>query len=80
MTHIEGAVRHIISYMIHRALLGSIERFFGVLIEHYRALSHLAFPVQKRRSSPLLIGMDFTKFAMELKSAGLGEVDDRSVG
>ena len=22
-------------YMIHRALLGSIERFFGVLIEHY---------------------------------------------
>lgn len=28
-------------YMIHRALLGSIERFFGVLIEHYRG----AFPV-----------------------------------
>ena len=22
-------------YMIHRALLGSMERFFGVLIEHY---------------------------------------------
>ncbi|MFT5170591.1 MAG: threonyl-tRNA synthetase, partial [Candidatus Marinamargulisbacteria bacterium] len=22
-------------YMIHRALLGSIERFFGILIEHY---------------------------------------------
>ena len=22
-------------YMVHRALLGSIERFFGVLIEHY---------------------------------------------
>lgn len=22
-------------YMIHRALLGSLERFFGVLIEHY---------------------------------------------
>ncbi len=28
-------------YMIHRALLGSIERFFGVLIEHYAG----AFPV-----------------------------------
>jgi len=22
-------------YMVHRALLGSIERFFGVLVEHY---------------------------------------------
>ncbi|MGE5808630.1 MAG: His/Gly/Thr/Pro-type tRNA ligase C-terminal domain-containing protein, partial [Nitrospirota bacterium] len=28
-------------YMIHRALLGSIERFFGMLIEHYAG----AFPV-----------------------------------
>ena len=27
--------------MVHRALLGSIERFFGVLIEHYAG----AFPV-----------------------------------
>ena len=27
-------------YMIHRALLGSIERFFGVLVEHYAG----AFP------------------------------------
>jgi threonyl-tRNA synthetase len=28
-------------YMVHRALLGSIERFFGVLIEHYAG----AFPI-----------------------------------
>jgi len=28
-------------YMVHRALLGSIERFFGILIEHYGG----AFPV-----------------------------------
>ncbi|MBN1888846.1 MAG: threonine--tRNA ligase, partial [Thermoflexales bacterium] len=28
-------------YMIHRALMGSVERFFGVLIEHYAG----AFPV-----------------------------------
>ena len=28
-------------YMVHRALLGSMERFFGVLIEHYKG----AFPV-----------------------------------
>jgi threonyl-tRNA synthetase len=28
-------------YMIHRALLGSLERFFGILVEHYAG----AFPV-----------------------------------
>ncbi len=28
-------------YMIHRALMGSLERFFGILIEHYGG----AFPV-----------------------------------
>ena len=28
-------------YMVHRALLGSLERFFGVLIEHYGG----AFPM-----------------------------------
>ncbi len=28
-------------YMVHRALLGSLERFFGILIEHYKA----SFPV-----------------------------------
>jgi len=28
-------------YMVHRALLGSLERFFGVLIEHYNG----AFPL-----------------------------------
>jgi len=28
-------------YMVHRALLGSLERFFGILVEHYAG----AFPV-----------------------------------
>ena len=28
-------------YMVHRALLGSMERFFGILVEHYGG----AFPV-----------------------------------
>jgi threonyl-tRNA synthetase len=37
-------------YMIHRALLGSLERFFGVLIEHYGG----AFPVWL---SPLQAGV-----------------------
>jgi threonyl-tRNA synthetase len=33
--------KHHRPYMIHRALLGSLERFFGVLVEHYAG----AFPV-----------------------------------
>ncbi|HPB47948.1 MAG TPA: His/Gly/Thr/Pro-type tRNA ligase C-terminal domain-containing protein, partial [Exilispira sp.] len=34
-------------YMVHRALLGSLERFFGVLIEHYAGKFPLWFaPVQ----------------------------------
>ncbi len=37
-------------YMVHRALLGSIERFFGVLIEHYGG----AFPVWL---SPVQVGV-----------------------
>jgi threonyl-tRNA synthetase len=41
MTYIgEDGAKHR-PYMIHRALLGSIERFFGILIEHYAG----AFPV-----------------------------------
>jgi len=35
----DGSVKR--PYMVHRALLGSLERFFGVLIEHYGG----AFPV-----------------------------------
>ncbi len=35
--------------MIHRALMGSLERFFGVLIEHYAGVFPLWFaPVQAR--------------------------------
>ena len=30
--------------MVHRALLGSVERFFGILIEHYAG----AFPALAR--------------------------------
>ncbi|MDR0719826.1 MAG: threonine--tRNA ligase [Treponema sp.] len=41
MTFIDSDGRHKRPYMIHRALLGSLERFFGVLIEHFGG----AFPV-----------------------------------
>src|SRR2546429_6043297 len=35
--------------MVHRALLGSVERFFGILIEHYAG----AFPRSEEHTSEL---------------------------
>lgn len=68
-------------YMIHRALMGSIERFFGILIEHYGG----AFPVWLSPVQVEIIPIadrhnDYARdVAAELKQAGLRvEVDDRS--
>jgi len=41
MTFIDTDGQHKRPYMIHRALMGSLERFFGVIIEHFGG----AFPV-----------------------------------
>jgi threonyl-tRNA synthetase len=67
--------------MVHRALFGSVERFFGVLIEHYAG----AFPLWL---APVQVGLvpiserhkDYAKkVEAELKAAGLRvEVDDRN--
>lgn len=68
-------------YMIHRALLGSIERFFGILIEHYGG----AFPVWLSPVQAVIIPIadrhvDFArKVAAELNEADLRvDVDERS--
>ena len=68
-------------YMVHRALLGSLERFFGVLIEHYAG----AFPVWLSPVQVALIPIadrhiDYAKdVAGQLRKAGLRVmVDDRS--
>ncbi|MCC6957344.1 MAG: threonine--tRNA ligase [Anaerolineales bacterium] len=68
-------------YMIHRALLGSMERFMGVLIEHYAG----AFPVWLAPVQAVLIPiadrhLDYIReVADKLKAAGLRvEIDDRS--
>ncbi|NDC82125.1 threonine--tRNA ligase [bacterium] len=52
-------------YMIHRALLGSIERFFGILIEHYEGKfpTWLA-PVQIKLLS---VGQDVVPFSREIQ-------------
>lgn len=68
-------------YMIHRALLGSLERFFGVLIEHYAG----AFPVwlSPQQATIIPIADRHLDYAYEvqnkLKAAGLRvKVDDRA--
>jgi threonyl-tRNA synthetase len=67
--------------MVHRALFGSVERFFGVLIEHYAG----AFPLWL---APVQVGLVpiserhhayAMKVEAELKAAGLRvEIDDRN--
>jgi len=66
-------------YMVHRALLGSLERFFGVLVEHYGG----AFPVWLSPVQVVLIPIadrhvEYARsVAGQLKAAGLRvEVDD----
>jgi threonyl-tRNA synthetase len=67
--------------MVHRALYGSIERFFGVLIEHYAG----AFPVWLSPVQAALIPIAerhveyAQKVAAQLKAAGVRvEVDSRN--
>jgi len=67
-------------YMIHRALLGSLERFFGVLIEHFGG----AFPVWLAPVQAMIIPiadrhLDYAyEVEKKLKAAGFRvEVDDR---
>jgi threonyl-tRNA synthetase len=67
--------------MVHRALFGSVERFFGVLIEHYAG----AFPLWL---APVQVGLVpiserhhayAKKVEAELKAAGIRvETDDRN--
>ena len=40
-------------YMVHRALLGSLERFFGILIEHYAGAFPLWLAAEQVRILPL---------------------------
>lgn len=67
-------------YMVHRALLGSIERFFGVLIEHYAG----AFPLWLAPVQAVVIPIadrhveHAERVASTLRDAGIRvEVDDR---
>jgi threonyl-tRNA synthetase len=68
-------------YMVHRALLGSMERFLGVLIEHYGgAFPVWLAPVQARVMPVADRHHAYAKSVSDrLKAAGLrGEVDGRN--
>lgn len=80
MTYVGEDGEHHRPYMIHRALLGSMERFMGVLIEHFGG----AFPVWLAPVQTLLIPIAdrhlpyAEKVAKAIGDAGLRvEVDDR---
>jgi threonyl-tRNA synthetase len=67
-------------YVIHRALLGSIERFFGMLIEHYAGAFPLWLaPVQARVATISDKQLDFAKSVRDqLLAAGIrAELDTR---
>ncbi len=67
--------------MVHRALLGSIERFFGVLIEHYAgAFPVWLAPVQARMLPVSEKHLEYARrIAGELRAAKLRvDVDDRN--
>ncbi|MDR1030181.1 MAG: threonine--tRNA ligase [Treponema sp.] len=81
MTYVDSDGQHKRPYMVHRALLGSLERFFGVLIEHFSG----AFPVwiAPEQAAVIPVAANFNDYAhqvvTELKSRDFrvtAELDD----
>ncbi|MDR3247696.1 MAG: threonine--tRNA ligase [Treponema sp.] len=64
MTFVDADGQHKRPYMVHRALLGSLERFFGVLIEHFGG----AFPVwiAPEQIAVIPVGEDFNDYAKKV--------------
>lgn len=68
-------------YMVHRALLGSIERFFGILVEHYAgAFPTWLAPVQAKVLAITDEQIEYChEFARKCREIGMRvEVDDRN--
>lgn len=81
LTYVDRDGEHKQPVMIHRAILGSLERFIGILVEHYAGAFPLWLaPVQARVIS---IADDHVPYAAEVKqqleAAGIrAELDDRN--
>ena len=70
-------------YMVHRALLGSLERFFGILVEHYAGAFPLWLAPEQGRILPVSEKQTEQAFTLrdELRKQGFRvEVDDQSAG
>jgi len=67
MTYIDADGKQKRPYMVHRALLGSLERFFGVLIENYSG----AFPVwlAPEQVAVIPVAENFNEYAKEVAAA-----------
>jgi len=64
--YVDTGGRRVKPFMVHRALLGSIERFFGVLVEHYAG----AFPTWLAPLQAIILPVtsDLNEFAEEVRS------------
>ncbi len=69
-------------YMVHRALLGSLERFFGILTEHYKGAFPLWLAPEQVRVLPLTDQqLDYARgVADDLLAAGARAAVDSSAG
>lgn len=80
MTFVDSDGKEKRPYMVHRALLGSLERFFGVLIEHYGGAFPLWLaPVQVATIPVAPVFNDYTvEVTSRLRAAGLRVESDLS--
>jgi threonyl-tRNA synthetase len=81
MTFVDADGQHKRPYMVHRALLGSLERFFGVLIEHFGGAFPLWIAPEQVAVIPVAEGFnDYAKkVAAELRARDIRvsvELDD----
>ncbi len=65
MTYVDSDNSEKRPYMIHRALLGSIERFFGILVEHYGGAFPLWLAPEQVRIIP--VADSFVPYAKEVQ-------------
>lgn len=81
LTYVDQSGKKVRPYMIHRALMGSLERFFGILIEHYGG----AFPLWLAPVQAVVMNITENQLAYaadvveKMKNAGLSvRLDDRN--
>jgi threonyl-tRNA synthetase len=67
MTYVDADGKHKRPYMVHRTLLGSMERFFGVIIEHFCG----AFPawIAPEQVAVIPVSEAFNDYAKEVAAS-----------